>query len=106
MDDVDELVITPFREIVEKGKLAIGNAGDGQPIMAKAAQMLIKEGERGLKRIEPLCRKQFEDYGVAFVAALKDNGKCNFWWCCTGMAKLTFFFSDVLQMRLPSIAPS
>jgi hypothetical protein len=103
MDDVDELVISPFREIVEKGKLAIGNAGDGQPIMAKAAQMLVKEGERGLKRIEPLCKKQFEDYGVAFVAALKDNGKCDLW-CCTNMAKLTRL--DVLQMRLPSIAPS
>lgn len=75
MEDVDELVTTPFREIVEKGKLAIDNAGDKHPIMFKAAQALVKEGERGLKRIEPLCRKQFEDYGIAFVAALKDNGK-------------------------------
>lgn len=75
MDDVDELVITSFREIVEKGKQAIENAGDQQPIMAKAAQALVKEGERGLKRIEPLCRKHVEDYGHSFVAALKDNGK-------------------------------
>jgi hypothetical protein len=74
MEDADELVIVPFREIVEKGRQAVENAGDQAPIMAKAAQALVKEGERGLKRIEPLCRKHAEDYGIAFVAALKDNG--------------------------------
>ncbi|KAL7789060.1 hypothetical protein V8C37DRAFT_418182 [Trichoderma ceciliae] len=72
MDDVADLVITPFRDIVEKGRTAVQNAGERQP-MLKAAQTLAKEGERALKRIEPLCKKHFDDYGPNFVAALRDH---------------------------------
>ncbi|RFU77847.1 hypothetical protein TARUN_4380 [Trichoderma arundinaceum] len=72
MDDVTDLVITPFRDIVEKGRTAIQNAGETQP-MLKASQALLKEGERALKRIEPLCKKHFDDYGPNFIAALRDN---------------------------------
>ena len=75
MDDVADLVLTPFRDIVDKGKLAVVNAGD-EPSMLKAAQGLVKEGERGLKRIEPICKKLLDEYGANFVNALKDNGKC------------------------------
>jgi hypothetical protein len=74
MDDIADLVITPFRDIVEKGRTAVQNAGDAQP-MLKASQALLKEGERALKRIEPLCRKHFDDYGPNFIAALRDNGE-------------------------------
>lgn len=74
MDDIADLVVTPFRDIVEKGQTAVENAGDTQP-MLKAAQSLVKEGERALKRIEPLCRKQLEEYGSNFLDALKENGK-------------------------------
>lgn len=73
MDVVTELVIAPFRDIVEKGKTAADNAGDSQP-MLKAAQALTKEGERALKRIEPLCKKHLDEYGSGFVDALKENG--------------------------------
>ncbi|KAM5348209.1 hypothetical protein ACJ41O_008033 [Fusarium nematophilum] len=72
MDDVADLVVTPFRDIVEKGRTAVANAGDGQP-MLKAAQTLVKEGERALKRIEPLCRKHLDEYGSNFLDALKEN---------------------------------
>lgn len=74
MDDIADLVLTPFRDIVEKGRTAVQNAGDTQP-MLKASQALLKEGERALKRIEPLCKKHFDDYGPNFVAALRDNGE-------------------------------
>lgn len=74
MDEVDDLVVTPFKEIVDKAKTAVENAGDSNPSMLKAAQTLLKEGERGLKRIEPLCKKHLDDYGFNFVAALKDHG--------------------------------
>ena len=74
MDEVDDLVLTPFKEIVEKAQLAVENAGNGNPVMLQTAQTLLKEGERGLKRISPLCKKQLEDYGSSFIASLKDNG--------------------------------
>ncbi|KAH6895620.1 hypothetical protein B0T10DRAFT_455866 [Thelonectria olida] len=72
MDDVVELVVTPFQDIVEKGRTAVENAGDDQP-MLKAARALVKEGERALKKIEPLCRKNLDDYGSNFLDALKEN---------------------------------
>ncbi|KAJ4270274.1 hypothetical protein NW762_001950 [Fusarium torreyae] len=74
MDDVADLVITPFRDIVDKGRTAVENAGDDKP-MLKAAQSLVKEGERALKRIEPLCRKHLDEYGSNFLDSLKENGE-------------------------------
>jgi hypothetical protein len=73
MEDIAHLVVTPFQEIVDKGKTAIENAGESQP-MAKAAQSLVKEGERALKRIEPLCKKHVAEFGLNFRDALRDNG--------------------------------
>ncbi|OTB03732.1 hypothetical protein M426DRAFT_12237 [Hypoxylon sp. CI-4A] len=76
-DEVERLAIAPFREIVEKGNVAIGNAPNADeettPLMLKAAQNLAREGERALKRIEPLCTKNFEEYGLNFVDAIKEN---------------------------------
>lgn len=74
MDDIADFVLTPFREIVEKGQTAVENAGDTQP-MLKASQSLVKEGERALKKIEPLCKKHLEEYGSNFLEAIKANGK-------------------------------
>jgi hypothetical protein len=74
MDVVDDLVTAPFRDIVEKGKKAIENAGDTQ-LMLKASQTLVREGERALRRIEPLCKKNLAEYGSNFIDALKENGK-------------------------------
>lgn len=74
MDDVADLVVTPFRDIVDKGRTAVENAGDDK-VMLKAAQSLVKEGERALKRIEPLCRKHLDEYGSNFLDALKENGE-------------------------------
>lgn len=73
MDDVEELVIKPFRDVVEKGKLAIENAADS-PDMLMEAQRLVKVGERGLYHIERSCKKLYNDYSSNFVAALKENG--------------------------------
>lgn len=78
MEEVDDLVLTPFKEIAEKARLAVVNAGDGNPIMLQAAQSLLKEGDRGLRKISPLCKKQYEDYGTSFIASLKDNGMYSF----------------------------
>lgn len=74
MDDVSDLVLTPFREIVEKGRTAVENAGGAQP-MLKASQALVKEGERALKKIEPVCQKHIDESGSNFIDALKENGR-------------------------------
>lgn len=72
---VDDLVLAPFRDIVAHGEAAINNAedsGDGE--MLRAAQTLVKEGERALKKIELVCRNSHDEYGPNFVDALMDNG--------------------------------
>ena len=79
MDLVDDLVLTPFKEIVDKATTAVENAGSENLEMLKTSQTLLKEGQRALKRIEPLCQKHFEEYGSNFTDALKENGK----WLCS-----------------------
>ena len=78
-DDAERLVTAPFREIVEKSNVALQNAQDGEDetaaAMVKAAQNLLKEGDRALKRIEPLCTKNYSEYGVNFIDAVKEHGK-------------------------------
>lgn len=78
-DEAERLVIAPFREIVEKGNAALQNAQDVEEDkaadMVKAAQSLLKEGERALKRIEPLCSQNYSEYGVNFIDAVKEHGK-------------------------------
>lgn len=76
-EDVHILVLVPFRDIVEKANLAIQNADDADlphAEMRKAAQTLVKEGERALKKIQPICKKHLDEYGQNFVNALKENG--------------------------------
>ncbi|RYP11356.1 hypothetical protein DL765_007786 [Monosporascus sp. GIB2] len=76
-DEAERLVIAPFREIVEKGNVALENAqnaGDEKAAsMLKAAQSLVKEGDRALKRIEPLCTNNYSEYGTNFIDAVKEH---------------------------------
>ncbi|PHH65869.1 hypothetical protein CDD81_1238 [Ophiocordyceps australis] len=72
MEEVVGLVIGPFGDIVEKSKAAVANARDCE-LMLDAGQKLLKEGERALKCLEPLCQKHHEEYGFNFVNAVKEN---------------------------------
>ncbi|KAI1079199.1 hypothetical protein F5B20DRAFT_545378 [Whalleya microplaca] len=76
-DEVERLAIAPFREIIEKGTVAIENASNAgeeiSPLMLKVAQNLVKEGERALKRIEPLCTRNYDEFGSNFIDAIKEN---------------------------------
>lgn len=76
MDEaIGDLVLAPFRDIASQGHVALRNAEEGRNDgMIKAAQSLVKEGDRALKRIESLCLKKYEEFGSAFVNALKDDG--------------------------------
>ncbi|KZL87352.1 sh3 domain-containing protein [Colletotrichum incanum] len=74
MDVVADLVTGPFKEIVEKGNLALENAGDNKEMVSES-QKLVKGAERILKIIEPLCERHLEEYGVNFTDALKDDNE-------------------------------
>ncbi|KFG88184.1 hypothetical protein MANI_015841 [Metarhizium anisopliae] len=94
MDDVEELVIKPFRDVVEKGKLAIENAADS-PDMLMEAQRLVKVGERGLHHIERSCKKLYNDYSSNFIAALKENDEITNIRC--QLTNLLWDFEDFLE---------
>jgi len=73
---VRDLVVAPFAEIADKGKTAVDNAKEADnAAMLRAAQALVREGERALKKMEPLCRKHLDEFGSNFVDALKENGR-------------------------------
>jgi hypothetical protein len=83
--DVEELIIAPFREVVDRGKDAVNNAeaaahGDDDDEtakrMAKAGKALVREGERALKRLKPLWDDQVEKHGDIFKTAMGKNGRC------------------------------
>ncbi|KAJ4139080.1 hypothetical protein NW765_002977 [Fusarium oxysporum] len=95
MDDVGDLVIAPFRDIVEKGREATQNAGDDKT-MLKASQSLTKEGERALKKIEPLCRKHLDEYGSNFLDALKENDEIAAF--RTELNELLWEFDDYIEL--------
>jgi hypothetical protein len=77
-EDVQNLVLAPYRCMVEKGTVAVEQMKDADQSASeqarKFAQNLVKEGGRALKKIEPLCKKHWEEYGPNFVTALKENG--------------------------------
>jgi len=83
--DMDELIIAPLREVVDRGKEAVANAeaaddrgddaDDTAKRMAKAGKAVVREGERALKRLQPLWDDQVEKYGDRFKAAVAKNGE-------------------------------
>ena len=78
-DDVHNLVLAPFHEVAEKGRTALENATAAgftkSDAVFKAAHNLARNGERASEKLEPLCKKKWEEYGINFVVALKENGK-------------------------------
>ncbi|KAI1415520.1 hypothetical protein F5Y13DRAFT_156210 [Hypoxylon sp. FL1857] len=92
--DVEELVIQPFREVVDRAKEAVANAeaagggggggdeDDSDPSnsqdvtdMLKAARSLVREGERALQRLLPLWKERVDKYGDAFTETMRQNDR-------------------------------
>ncbi|KAJ3938710.1 uncharacterized protein N0V96_011442 [Colletotrichum fioriniae] len=78
--DVEELILAPFREVVERGEESAKNAHDAQDDdpetsreMAKSASIIAKEGQRALKRLQPLWNSQFEKHGDVFKDTIAEN---------------------------------
>ena len=79
---VEQLILQPFRDVVERGKEAAENAeSDGADeagvakAMQKSARTLVKEGERALQRLQPLWDERLARDGDAFAEAMRDNGR-------------------------------
>lgn len=78
-ESIRDLILAPFRDLVAQGRIACGNADvANNDDMRTMAQSLVREGERALKRLEPLCQKKYSDFGAVFMNALKDDGKNSF----------------------------
>ncbi|XXG98605.1 hypothetical protein Hte_004930 [Hypoxylon texense] len=91
--DVEELVIQPFREVVERGKDAVANAeaaarssgvddngvnsttGQNVSGMLRTAKSLVREGERALQRLVPLWKERVDKYGEAFTETMRQNDR-------------------------------
>lgn len=79
--DAEVLILGPFKEVVERGQEAVAYAQDIKDEdsdiaqgMIKIAQALTKEGERALKRLQPLWNGQVQKYGDAFTTAVSQDG--------------------------------
>jgi hypothetical protein len=80
--DAEELIVRPFREVVDRGNEAIANAeaaadteSDVSERMLRAARAVVREGDRALKKIQPIWDGQVEKYGDAFKDAMMDQGE-------------------------------
>ncbi|OHE99506.1 hypothetical protein CORC01_05306 [Colletotrichum orchidophilum] len=78
--DVEELILYPFREVVERGEESAKNAHEAHEEepelareMAKSASAITKEGQRALKRLQPLWDSQIEKHGDNFKDTIADN---------------------------------
>lgn len=78
--DAEELILSPFQEVVDRGNEAVANAKGASDedaelsrLMAKAGVAVVREGERALKRLQPLWDGQVEKYGDAFKESLSQN---------------------------------
>lgn len=82
-ESIRDLIVAPFRDLVAQGRIAGANADNAnKDDMRTMAQSLVKEGERALKRLEPLCQKKCEEFGAVFVNAVKDDGENDFFVMC------------------------
>ncbi|GKT48565.1 uncharacterized protein ColSpa_08746 [Colletotrichum spaethianum] len=101
MDVVADLVTGPFKEVVEKGSLALENAGDNKE-MHSESQKLVKGAERILKIIEPLCERHLEEYvgatkGPALLEFLTDCGVDEIAEYRSQMTDMLWDFDDVVE---------
>jgi hypothetical protein len=80
--DVEDLIVQPFRELIQRGNEAIANAEAARltnpeisQVMLRSARAVVREGERALQRVHPLLLDHLERHGDAFRDAVKECGK-------------------------------
>ncbi|KAI0440645.1 hypothetical protein F4803DRAFT_464286 [Xylaria telfairii] len=77
-NELYRLLLSPYREITEKAKVAIENAtseSDSAPShMIKIAKQLLRSGDRLLAELDSVADRYFSQYGSALIDAIKKNG--------------------------------
>lgn len=80
--EVEELILQPFRDVVERAKEAVENAETSKQddpevakLMLRASRSLAREGERALQRLQPLWDGRVAQHGPAFTEAMRNNGE-------------------------------
>ncbi|KAL2015336.1 hypothetical protein VTK56DRAFT_5780 [Thermocarpiscus australiensis] len=79
--DAEELLIRPFRDVVALGTAALtnvtthvprdgANPTDNVDCMSRAAQALVREGERALKKVQSVWSENVDSYGDRFREAM------------------------------------
>lgn len=81
--DEDDLLIRPFGDVVAVGTTAATNAAALGPDrasdadrMSRAAQALVREGERALTKIRPVWEDRVGKYGDKFKGIMAQQGIC------------------------------
>ena len=83
--DAEALFIRPFRDVVAVGATALTNASTHVPQhgpgsadhvdrMSKAAQTLVREGERALSKVQLVWNNQVDQYGDNFKEIMVQQG--------------------------------
>lgn len=84
--DAEDLLIRPLRDVVTVGNVAAtrvaphalsqspGSADHADP-MSRAAQALVREGERALNKVQLVWRDQLSRYGDVFCETMVQQGK-------------------------------
>lgn len=84
--NAEDLFIRPLRDVVAAGKAAITNAATRAPHqspgsadhvdpMSRAAQALVREGERALNKVQLVWRDQVSRYGDGFREIMVQQGR-------------------------------
>jgi hypothetical protein len=78
--DAEELLIRPFRDVVALGAVAVTNAEthashEHAGRMSKAAQAVVREGERALTKVQLVWNDQVARYGNSFRETIVEQGK-------------------------------
>ena len=80
--NAEDLFLEPFREVIQRTTEASANAEAAQhadpdlaKAMSKAAAALLREGDRALRRLQPLWNSQVEKHGESFEDAMRDDGE-------------------------------
>jgi hypothetical protein len=73
--DAEDLLIRPFRDVVALGSAAAANAANKGDPMSRAAQALVREGERALNKVQVVWKDQVAKHGDNFKEAILQQRK-------------------------------
>lgn len=84
--DAEDLLIRPFRDVVAAGTAALNNVSTHAPpqgtasanhvdLMSRAAQALVREGERALSKVQVLWDDRTQKHGNAFGDVMVQQGE-------------------------------